>query len=115
MKSNLKQVECWTRKLPIVCTDIPPYNVDGRHMENCVLIPNKPNKYKYWKKYLKRLILNEDLRNQLGNQLYEDFKEKYNLINVTKRRADFYKKIIIEEAKNNPEYFAEKFVEINEK
>ena len=32
MKSNLKQVECWTRKLPIVCSDIPPYNVHGRHM-----------------------------------------------------------------------------------
>ena len=94
MKSNLKQVECWSRKLPIVCTDIPPYNVDGKHMENCVLIPAKKNAHKYWKKYLKQLILNADLRKQLGEQLYEDFKEEYNLANVTQKRADFYKSVV---------------------
>jgi hypothetical protein len=91
MKSNLKQVECWTRKLPIVCSSIPPYDVHGRHLENCVLIPNEKNARKYWQKYLKRLILDADLRKQLGEQLYEDFKEKYNLANVTKKRADFYR------------------------
>jgi len=94
MKSNLKQVECWSRKLPVVCTDIPPYNVDGKHMENCVLIPNKKNAHKYWKKYLKQLILDADLRKQLGEQLYEDFSEEYNLENVTKKRADFYKSVV---------------------
>jgi hypothetical protein len=96
-KSNLKQVECWTRKLPIVCSDIPPYNVHGRHMENCVLIPAEKNAHKYWKKYLKGLILDQDLRKQLGEQLYDDFKEEYNLFNVTNKRAEFYEKII----KNN--------------
>ena len=100
MKSNLKQVECWTRKLPIVCSDIPPYNVDGRHMENCVLIPNKKNAHKYWKKYLKKLILDADLRKRLGEQLYEDFKEKYHLANVTKKRVEFYKNALI----SNPNY-----------
>lgn len=94
MKSNLKQVECWTRKLPIVCNDIPPYNVHGRHMENCMLVPNKSNVRKYWQKYLKKLILDADLRKQLGGQLYEDFKVEYNLKFVTKKRADFYKSIV---------------------
>jgi glycosyltransferase involved in cell wall biosynthesis len=94
MKSNLKQVECWSRRLPIVCSDIPPYNVDGKHMENCILIPSKSNSKKYWIKYLKILILNPELRKQLGEQLYLDFKDKYNLTTVTKTRADFYKKIM---------------------
>jgi len=94
MKSNLKQVECWTRKLPIVCSDIPPYNVHGRHMENCILIPAEKNAHKYWQKYLKRLILDADLRKKLGEQLYEDFKEEYNLANVTKKRAEFYKAVV---------------------
>jgi len=94
MKSNLKQVECWSRKLPIVCTDIPPYNVDGKHMENCVLIPNKKNAHKYWKKYLKQLILDPNLRVRLGTQLYDDFKEKYNLADVTANRAEFYKEVV---------------------
>lgn len=95
MKSNLKQVECWTRKLPIVCSDIPPYNVHGRHMENCVLIPNEKNAHKYWVKYLKKLILDADLRKRLGEQLYEDFKVEYNLAEVTKRRAEFYKAAVM--------------------
>lgn len=94
MKSNLKQVECWSRKLPIVCTDIPPYNVDGRHMENCVLIPNKKNAHKYWKKYLKQLILDSNLRISLGQQLHDDFSEKYNLADVTAERAEFYKSVV---------------------
>jgi len=94
MKSNLKQVECWTRKLPIVCSDIPPYNVDGKHMENCILIPAEKNAHKYWKKYLKRLILDADLRKQLGEQLYEDFKEEYNLEFVTNKRAEYYKAVV---------------------
>jgi len=94
MKSNLKQVECWTRKLPIVCSDIPPYNVHGKHMENCILIPAVKNAHKYWVKYLKKLILNADLRKQLGEQLYEDFKVEYNLADVTKKRADFYKGVV---------------------
>ena len=94
MKSNLKQVEAYSRKLPIVCTDIPPYNVHGRHMENCVLIPNKKNAHKYWKKYLKQLILDADLRKKLGEQLYEDFSKEYNLAEVTKKRAEFYKSVV---------------------
>lgn len=94
MKSNLKQVECWTRKLPIVCSDIPPYNVHGKHMENCVLIPAEKNAHKYWKKHLKKLIIDADLRKKLGEQLYEDFKVDYNLADVTKKRAEFYKAVV---------------------
>jgi len=94
MKSNLKQVECWTRKLPIVCSDIPPYNVDGKHMENCVLIPAEKNASKYWAKYLKKLILDAELRKKLGEQLHEDFKIKYDLAEVTKKRAEFYKAVV---------------------
>ena len=93
--SNLKQVECWTRKLPVVCSDIPPYNVHGKHLENCVLIPNEKNAHKYWVKYLKRLILNPDLRKQIGEQLYNDFKDEYNLENVTKKRAEFYRAAVM--------------------
>jgi glycosyltransferase involved in cell wall biosynthesis len=99
MKSNLKQVECWSRKLPIVCSDIPPYNVDGVDGENCLLIPVKKNADKYWFKALKKLILDEELRNSLGQGLYDTFGEKYNLKNVTAKRADFYESIIHEALK----------------
>ncbi len=94
LKSNLKQVECWTRKLPIVCSDMPPYNVDGKHMENCILITTEKNAAKHWYKHLKKLILDADLRKRLGEQLYTDFNEKYNLENVSKTRAEVYKTIL---------------------
>lgn len=104
--SNLKQVECWSRKLPVVCTDVIPYNVDGRHMENCVLIPTSNSKGdkrkeknldKYWYKYLKQLILNPVLRKELGENLHRDFSEKYNLKNVTNKRAEFYESVVMEQ------------------
>lgn len=93
MKSNLKQVECWSRKLPIICSDMPPYDVDGRDMDNCILISTEKNAKKYWIKALKRLIYDADLRKQLGEQLFLDFKDKYHLSTVNKIRAEFYKRI----------------------
>jgi len=92
MKSNLKQTECWSRKLPIVCSDMAPYNVHGKNNENCILIKTEKNT-RDWKNALKKLILDQTLRDRLGNQLYEDFKEKYHLTNVTKKRAEFYSEI----------------------
>ena len=96
MKSNLKQVECWSRKIPVVTTDIAPYNVDGVNGENCVLIPLKKNADKHWYKALKKLILDEELRNKIGQGLYDTFSEKYNLKNVTNNRAKFYESVIHE-------------------
>lgn len=100
MKSPLKQVEVWSRKIPIICSDMPPYNVDGVHMKNCILIPYAKNGLvnkgldREWAKAIKKLILEPKLREDLGNQMYEDFKIKYNLKNVTETRAQFYKSIV---------------------
>lgn len=96
MKSNLKQVECWSRKIPIVTTDIEPYNVDGINGENCILIPNKKNNDKYWFKELKKLILDKELRDKIGQGLYDSFSEKYNLKYVTNNRAKFYESKVLE-------------------
>jgi glycosyltransferase involved in cell wall biosynthesis len=92
-KSNLKQVECWTRKLPIVCSDVVPYNVYGVDNHNCMLVENKKNSAKHWKKKLKELILDPEKRRVIGENLYNDFSEKFNLELVTKRRAEFYGKL----------------------
>lgn len=93
MKSNLKQVECWTRKIPVVCTDIVTYNVDGVDGRNCFLIPPSKNADKKWFKAIKKLILDENLRKEIGQNLYDDFKEKYHLGHVTNKRANFYENV----------------------
>jgi hypothetical protein len=60
-----------------------------------VLIPNEKNARKYWQKYLKKLIMDESLRKQLGEQLYEDFKVEYHLAEVTRKRAEFYRTAVM--------------------
>ena len=101
LKSNLKQVECWSRKLPMICSGIPPYSTHGRNMENCILIKPASNAYRDWEKFTKRLVLDADMRKRLGEQLYEDFEVEYNLKHVTDRRVEFYKSIC------KPEFYKE--------
>lgn len=93
MKSNLKQIEAMTRKLPIICSDVVPYNVDGIDGHNCFLIKNKKNQEKDWAKAIKKLILDKNLRIDIGQNLYDSFFDKYNLVNVTKKRAELYEMI----------------------
>lgn len=92
-KSNLKMVEAWSRKLPVVCSDLEPYNIDGENMVNCILIPNKINNKKFWYRELKKLILDETLRKKIGETLYKDFSKKYNLNNVNALRVELYNKV----------------------
>jgi glycosyltransferase involved in cell wall biosynthesis len=94
MKSNLKQVEASTRKLPIICSDVVPYNVDGVNGENCFLIKSTKNEARTWFRALKKLIVDPELRTSMGNKLYEDFNEKYSLENVNNKRVNLYKSLI---------------------
>jgi glycosyltransferase involved in cell wall biosynthesis len=94
MKSNLKQVEATTRKLPIICSDVIPYNVDGIDKENCFLVKSTKNEARTWYKSIKTLIQDSDLRFSMGNKLYEDFKNKYNLEKVNKKRVSLYKSLV---------------------
>jgi glycosyltransferase involved in cell wall biosynthesis len=94
MKSNLKQVEASTRKIPIICSDVVPYNIDGIDKENCFLIKSTKNEGRTWFRALKKLITDPELRVSMGNKLYEDFKDKYNLENINKKRVEVYKSLI---------------------
>ena len=56
------------------------------------MVDNNKN-HKMWVKYVKLLINNPNLIEDLGEKLYETVKDKYNLNNVSLRRYDLYKKI----------------------
>ena len=47
-----------------------------------------------WAKYLEKLIKNPNLVKDMGERLYETVKDQYDLNNVTKERAEFYKSLI---------------------
>jgi glycosyltransferase involved in cell wall biosynthesis len=103
VKSPLKIAECVFSKTAIIASDFGPYTLDLRNgfqrggeiddTANALLVhPTKNNKH--WLRFIKILIKNRDLVKKLQDNLYEDLHEKYDLRNVTKDRADFYKKII---------------------
>jgi glycosyltransferase involved in cell wall biosynthesis len=103
VKSPLKVAECVFSKTAIIASDFGPYTLDLRNgfqrggeiddTANALLVhPTKNNKH--WLRFIKILIKNRDLVKKLQDNLYEDLHEKYDLRNVTKDRADFYKKII---------------------
>ena len=103
VKSPLKVAECVFSKTAIIASDYGPYTLDLRNAfqrggeiddtANALLVhPTKNNKH--WLRFIKILIKNRDLVKKLQDNLYEDLHEKYDLRNVTKDRAEFYKKII---------------------
>ena len=62
-------------------------------------IGQEKNLDKYWYKHLKQLILNSDLRKQIGENLYTDFSKTHHLKIVTEKRAEFYNNVVMESLK----------------
>lgn len=93
LKSNLKVIEAGFFKKPIIVSEMHPYIEDIKHGENAFQVKHKRN-HKDWYKFIKRLVENPDLREDMGNKLYETVKDKYDLNKVTEKRRDLYKKIV---------------------
>jgi hypothetical protein len=47
-----------------------------------------------WSKFIKKLVQNPNLITDMGERLYETVKDEYDLRNVTKTRAEWYKTLI---------------------
>lgn len=93
MKSQLKVIEAGFHKKPIVASDIYPYQLDIKHGVNGYLVQEK-KAHKLFPKFVKKLVNSKDLRDEIGGKLYETVKDKYDINNITKKRAQIYKKII---------------------
>jgi glycosyltransferase involved in cell wall biosynthesis len=101
-KSQLKVIEAGFHKKAIIASETKPYILDlVSGLDNGVL-NNKgnallvsPNRnHKDWGKYMKKLIDNPNMIEDLGNRLYETVKDTYSLKNVCKNRVEFLKSII---------------------
>jgi glycosyltransferase involved in cell wall biosynthesis len=88
MKSELKMVEAAFFKKGLIVSNVMPYKKWATD-KNCLVCDNKTD----WFKNMKRLVDNKSLAEDLGNQLYEDLHERFNLMNVNKRRTQFYESI----------------------
>jgi glycosyltransferase involved in cell wall biosynthesis len=101
VKSQLKVIEAGFYKKAIIASNIGPYTIDLKHClkngeyvdGNAMLVDERRN-HSDWSKYIEKLIKNPNMAKDMGERLYETVKDKYDLNNVTKDRAQFYKSII---------------------
>lgn len=103
VKSELKFVEAGFTQTALICSNFGPYSLVGKSIfekggvlnpeGNCVLV-DPLKKHKDWARYIKKLVENPELITLLQNNLYEFVRETYDINNVTKKRAEWYKTII---------------------
>lgn len=101
-KSQLKIIEAGFHKKAVIVTECCPYTIDlissfnqGVYNEkgNSLLVQPSKN-HKQWGQYMKKIIDNPNLMEDLGNKLYETVKDTYSLKKVSKDRVEFIKSII---------------------
>lgn len=103
VKSELKFVEAGFTKTALICTDFGPYTIcsdpfikfggEINEKGNCILIEDG-KKHKAWKKSILKLVEHPEYIEMLANNLYNTVKDKYDIRNVTKTRAEWYKSIV---------------------
>lgn len=103
VKSPLKVAECAFSHTAIIASNYGPYTLDLKSArlpggewdpEANALLVDPTRNHKDWRKYIELLAKHPEYVKQLQDNLYRDVHEKYDLRNVTKDRADFYKKIV---------------------
>lgn len=103
VKSELKFIEAGFTRTAVIATNFGPYTIGSKNMfkfggeidetGNCILIDER-KKHKDWKKAIIKLVSNPHLIDILKNNMYETVKDKYDIRNVTKTRAEWYKSIL---------------------
>lgn len=101
VKSELKAIECCFSKTALIASNFGPYHLTLSNAlqnnifnenGNAILIDEDKNETD-WVKAITYLVENPDKIKTLQTNIYNSFKEKYSLENVTKKRVDFYRKI----------------------
>jgi glycosyltransferase involved in cell wall biosynthesis len=101
VKSQLKVIEAGFYKKALIASEVGPYTIDLKHAlkngqftdGNALLVPESRN-HSDWAKNIKKLVDNPNMIKDMGERLYETVKDTYDLRNVTKARAEWYKQIV---------------------
>lgn len=89
MKSELKMVEAAFFRKGLIVSNVMPYK-RWITPKNCLVCKDKTD----WFKSMKRMIDNPNLSKDLGEQLYSDLKDRFDVRNISKRRLEFYLSIL---------------------
>lgn len=92
-KSELKIIETGMMGKALIASDVYAYHEFLKHEETALLV-NPRRDHKDWSKYMKELILNDDLRLHLSNNLRKLVYPKYTLESITSERVKWYSEIL---------------------
>ncbi len=92
-KSELKIIETGMMGKALIASDLYIYKELLTHGENAMLVDPRKN-HKLWYKYIKQLVLDEELTKKLQNNLYNLVNPVYTLENVTNERCAWYKHLL---------------------
>jgi len=105
VKSQLKVIEAGFHKKALVAQDFGPYQIDvvnaynkGGDIDvnaNGLLIPTVKN-HKQWYTHLKKLVLNPELIEKLGENLYNTVNGTYDMKSVCTKRKELYQRLVTE-------------------
>jgi glycosyltransferase involved in cell wall biosynthesis len=102
-KSELKLIEAGMMKKAVVASNFGPYQIGTTNFfekggvinpEGNVILIDKTKAHKDWAKAIEKLVKNPEYIEQLRTNLHNSIKDKYDLRNVTKERAEWYKEIV---------------------
>lgn len=88
-KSELKLIEAGFFHKPSIVSNLMPYTniiADG----NCLKVNNSNG----WFKKMRQIVNNPSLIRELGENLYESVKDRYDIRSWTPKRHEFYKKLL---------------------
>tara|TARA_R110002110_G_scaffold16300_4_gene70932 strand:- start:5094 stop:6335 length:1242 start_codon:yes stop_codon:yes gene_type:complete len=103
VKSQLKVIEAGFHKKALIAQDYGPYQIDcinaieygGKiNPKGNALLVNTHKNHKQWHQYVKKLMDNPSLVEDLGERLYETVAPLYHIDIVTANRAELYKELI---------------------
>ena len=101
VKSQLKVIEAGFYKKALIASNFGPYTIDlthclknGNFVDGNALLVDEQRNHSDWAKYVKKLVDNPNLIEDMGERLYEHVSQRYDLNIVTKNRAEFYKSIV---------------------
>lgn len=101
VKSQLKVIEAGFYKKALIASKVGPYTIDlthclkdGNFVDGNALLVDESRNHSDWNKYVKKLVQNPNMIEDMGNRLYETVKDTYHLKVVTKNRAEWYKTLV---------------------
>jgi len=90
-KSELKLIEAGHFGIPIIASDVYPYNTVIEHGVNGFLIKNSKDCYKSWLKYTMELVHDPVYRYHMGQELKKTINERFNIKDINAKRVDLYR------------------------